>query len=103
MDELLKYYHIVLIVIGSVVGSLKASMMYDKDKGTVSKVVNICVGVFGGCNVAAHFASELSVWLASLLSLLAGASSALVVEVLMQSTPQIVKLVVEKYTQRYKQ
>lgn len=76
---------------GAFVGSLKASVEFDKDKSCMPRAIDIALGVFCGVMLARHFHNAQSIALSGLLALVGGVSGAVVVEVFMQMLPSIAK------------
>ena len=95
------YEHVdLIIVLGALLGSFKASVEFDKDKRYVARAIDIFLGVFCGVMIARHFHNAGSTALSGLLALVGGVSGAMVIEVFMQMLPSIarkaIKNVVEK-------
>lgn len=82
---------LLVMFFGAFVGSLKASVEFDKDKACVPRAIDIVLGVFCGVMLARHFHNAQSIALSGLLALVGGVSGAVVVEVFMQMLPNIAK------------
>ena len=91
MERMVENLDLIVMVIGAFIGSMKASIEFDKDKTCVPRAVDIILGVFCGVMLARHFHNEGSVALSGLLALVGGVSGAVVVEVFMQMLPSIAK------------
>ena len=91
MESMVENFDLIVMVIGAFIGSMKASIEFDKDKTCVPRAVDIILGVFCGVMLARHFHNEGSVALSGLLALVGGVSGAVVVEVFMQMLPSIAK------------
>lgn len=91
MENLHVNLDLVVMSVGALIGSAKASIEFDKDKTWVSRAVDIILGVFFGVMLARHFHNVGSTALGGLLALVGGVSGAVVVEVFMQMLPSIAK------------
>lgn len=85
------YIDDVVIILGATLGSIKASVEFDRDKSLWSRLLDILLGVFVGIAVAAHFGASFNTWLSGLLAVVGGASGAVVLEVLMQMLPSVTR------------
>lgn len=101
MNELTQHIDIIIVVIGSLLGSMKASVELDKGKPFPHRLLDILIGVFAGISAAFHFGSEFSVWLEGLLAAVAGASGAMALEVILQMLPGIVKTFVKNFISKF--
>lgn len=97
MDELLRYVEIYVVVIGSLLGSVKASVEFNKGKAFCARCLDVAVGVFIGVAIARHFGATFSLWLNGLLAVVGGASGAMVLEVIMQMIPSVTRKVVKNW------
>ena len=91
MENLHTNLDLVVMFVGALIGSAKASIEFDKGKTCVPRAVDIILGVFCGVMLARHFHNEGSVALSGLLALVGGVSGAVIVEVFMQMLPSIAK------------
>lgn len=91
MEIIYEHVDLIIIVSGALVGSIKASVEFDKDKHCVARAIDIFLGVFCGVMLARHFHNVGSTALGGLLALVGGVSGAVVVEVFMQMLPSIAK------------
>ena len=91
MENLHTNLDLAVMFIGAFIGSMKASVEFDKDKRCVARAIDIFLGVFCGVMLARHFHNEGSVALSGLLALVGGVSGAVIVEVFMQMLPSIAK------------
>lgn len=100
MEIIYEHVDLIIIVSGALIGSIKASVEFDKDKHCVASAIDIFLGVFCGVMLARHFHNAGSVALGGLLALVGGVSGAVVIEVFVQMLPSIaqkaIKNVVEK-------
>lgn len=91
MESMVENLDLVVMVVGAFIGSLKASVEFDRDKTCFYRGLDIVLGVFCGVSLAHHFHNEHSTALSGLLALIGGVSGAVVVEVFMQMLPSIAK------------
>lgn len=91
MENLHTNLDLVVMFLGALIGSAKASVEFDKDKSCIPRAVDIILGIFCGVMLAHHFKNDGSVALSGLLALVGGVSGAVVVEVFMQMLPNIAK------------
>lgn len=97
MNELSQYLDLFVIAVGSILGSVKASVEFDKDKPICSRVIDVALGVYVGVAVAFHFGASFSLWLNGLLSVVGGASGAMVLEVIMQMIPSVTRKFIKNW------
>lgn len=90
-----------VLVIGAVLGAFKGVATYDRDKQIYSKLIDIAIGSYVGVMLAKHYASELNIWYASVLALMAGASGAMVVDIFLRLVPSIGKDIMKAWAQRF--
>lgn len=102
MEDLPLDINFVAIVIGSLLGSAKASTEFDKDKGCIPRIIDLMLGVFCGVALAIHFANHNSVALSAVLALLGGVSGAMVIEVFMQMLPSIARKAIKSWSDKIK-
>ena len=100
MENLHANLDLVVMFLGALIGSAKASIEFDKDKTCVPRAVDIILGVFCGMMLARHFHNEGSVALSGLLALVGGVSGAVVVEVFMQMLPSIAKKAIKNVVEK---
>lgn len=91
MELLLANVDLILVVVGSVLGSVKASVEFNEKRTCLQRAIDIALGVFIGTAGAYHYGSEFSIWLKGLIALIGGVSGALVLEVFMQLLPSLAK------------
>ena len=100
MERMVENLDLIVMVIGAFIGSMKASIEFDKDKTCVPRAVDIILGVFCGVMLARHFHNEGSVALSGFLALVGGVSGAVVVEVFMQMLPNIAKKAIKNVVEK---
>ena len=101
MNELTQHIDIIIVVIGSSLGSIKASVELDNGKPLFHRTLDIIIGVFSGVAATFYFGAEFNVWLNALLATVGGASGAMVLEVILQMLPSITKKVLKKYISKF--
>ena len=101
MNELTQHIDIIIVVIGSSLGSIKASVELDKGKPLFHRTLDIIIGVFSGVAATFYFGAEFNVWLNALLATIGGASGAMVLEVILQMLPSVTKKVLKKYISKF--
>lgn len=89
-----------VLVVGALLGAFKGVSYYDMGKPLSVRLLDTCMGAYVGTTISYHYASELSIWYSGALALLAGASGAMVVEVLLKLLPAIVKDIVKVWLAR---
>lgn len=97
MVNLSEHVSLIVVFIGAFLGSVKASVEFDKDKKFFARMVDVFLGVFCGMAIAYHFQNQGSVALSGLLALVGGAGGAMVLEVIMQMIPGITKRFVKNW------
>ena len=100
METIFAHIDLVVIFLGALIGSFKASVEFDKDKRCVARAIDVFLGVFCGVMLARHFHNAESVALGGLLALVGGVSGAVVVEVFMQMLPGIAKKVIKNVVEK---
>lgn len=96
----LNTYNYTLILLGALLGAIKASIELDKNKTWFPRAVDVLLGVFVGVNSANHFGNEMNIALCSLIALIASASGAVILEVFMQLLPNIARELLRKWIKR---
>ena len=97
INELANYVDEVVICVGAVLGSFKASVEFDREMALCPRMLDVFLGVFIGVAVAHHFGSSSNQWLSGLLSVVGGASGAVVLEVLLQMLPSVTRKIVNSW------
>lgn len=100
MEAIYEHVDLIIIVLGALIGSFKASVEFDKDKRCVARAIDIFLGVFCGVMLARHFPNAGSTALGGLLALVGGVSGAVVVEVFMQMLPSIAKKAIKNVVEK---
>lgn len=88
----------IIIIIGSLIGSIKANFSDKVDKSILNRIVNILVGMFCGIALAGHYSNNLTIWLSSLLALTGAMLSVTILETIYLIAPTITKLIIKYYT-----
>lgn len=89
-----------LITLGALLGAFKGVAYYDADKQICARLLDVIVGTYVGVTLSYHYASQMSIWYTCVLAVLAGASGAMIVEVLLKLLPAIVKDLVKVWLTR---
>lgn len=97
MDYIVAHFDLVLVVLGSLLGSVKASWEFEKEQHCFARFLDISLGVFIGVTVAYNYGSEWSIWLEGLVALIGGVSGTMIVEVFMQLLPGILREAIQKF------
>lgn len=100
MEAIYEHVDLIIIILGALIGSFKASVEFDKDKRCVARAIDIFLGVFCGVMLARHFHNAGSTALSGLLALVGGVSGAVVVEVFMQMLPSIAKKAIKNVVEK---
>lgn len=97
MNELLQHLDVFVIVVGSTLGSVKASVDFDKDKSICARMIDVAIGAYVGVSAAFHLGASFSLWLNGLLAVVGGASGAMVLEVIMQMLPSMTRKIMKSW------
>ena len=97
INELAMYVDDVVILVGAILGSFKASVEFNREKALCPRLLDVFLGVFIGVAIAHHFGSSFNQWLSGLLSVVGGASGAVVLEVIMQMLPSMTRKFVKDW------
>lgn len=100
MEIIYEHVDLIIIVSGALIGSIKASVEFDKDKHCVVRAIDIFLGVFCGVMLARHFHNAGSAALGGLLALVGGVSGAVVIEVFVQMLPSIAKKAIKNVVEK---
>ena len=100
METIYEHVDLTIIILGALIGSIKASVEFDKDKRCVARAIDMFLGVFCGVMLARHFHNAGSTALGGLLALVGGVSGAVVVEVFMQMLPSIAKKAIKNVVEK---
>lgn len=101
MNDLLQFVDVYVVVIGSLLGSFKASVELDKGKPFCPRCLDIAIGLFVGVAVAFHFGAMFSLWLNGLLAVVGGACGAMIVEVFLQVLPTLAKDIIVNRVKKF--
>lgn len=88
----------IIIVIGSLIGSIKANFSNKDEQSKAGRAVNIILGVFCGIALAKHYSNDLTVWFSGLLALTGAMLSVTVLETIYLIAPTITRLIIKAYT-----
>ena len=89
------------LVIGALLGAVKGVMAYDQGKPFCSKCVDVGLGAYVGIVLSKHYASEWNMWYACVLAVVAGASGAMIVDVILRLVPSLAKDLIKAWAQRF--
>lgn len=89
-----------LLILGALLGAFKGTTYYDAGKSIAVRLLDACVGTYVGAIISYHYASQFSIWYACILSVVAGASGAMIVEVLLKLLPGIIKDLLKSWLER---
>lgn len=84
-----------LIIIGSIIGSIKTVITINNGN-FCSKWLDIFLGIFVGIVTGYHFSTEYNLYLTGLISLVAGASGAILLKTIIEILPTTFKSYIEK-------
>lgn len=99
MDIIVGKLDLILIIVGSLLGSVKANLEFEKNQHCVARALDIALGVFVGTAIAYHYGSGWSMWLEGLVALIGGVSGTMVVEVFLQMLPSLTRQLVKRIFQ----
>lgn len=97
MNELLQYLDVLVITVGALLGSIKASVEFDREKSLFVRITDVVLGLYIGVSVAFYFGANFSLWLNGLLAIVGGASGAMVLEVIMQMIPSVTRKFIKNW------
>lgn len=97
MESIHANLDLIVMFLGALLGSVKASSEFDKGKHCITRAIDIILGVFCGVLLAKHFSNAGSTALSGLLALVGGVSGAMVVEVFMQMLPNIARKSIKSF------
>lgn len=86
-----------VILLGSIIGSIKANKEAKNNETVCSQLFDIMLGTFIGLFVGLHYSNELNLYVSGLVGLIAGAIGAITLEVLIQLAPNLVGKVIKKW------
>lgn len=92
---------VIVCAAGAVMGSIKASLEFDRNKHWVPRLLDIALGVFCGVTLAWHFFNPAAPMLGGMLALVGGVSGAVVIEVFMQMLPNIAKKAIKNIVDKH--
>lgn len=90
-----------VLVIGALLGAFKGVMAYSQGKPLCSKCVDAGLGAYVGVVLAKHYSSEWNIWYAAVLAVVAGASGAMIVDVVLRLIPTVAKDLLKAWAQRF--
>lgn len=91
----------IIIVIGSMIGSIKANFSNKDEQSKCTRMINIIIGIFCGIALAEHYSSNLTSWFSGLLALTGAMLSVTVLETIYLIAPTITKIIIKFYTSIY--
>lgn len=101
INVLLEFNHLV-IIIGSLLGSIKTSSVINSEADLCDKSLDVCLGLFCGVMAGHHFSNEFNIYLTGLISLLGGIGGAIIIEVIIELLPKASKQIITNYLKRHK-
>lgn len=84
-----------IIVIGSIIGAIKANFSTDNNTPKCNSVINGLLSIFCGIVIAKHFSDNLTIWLSGIVALTGSMLSVSVLDTLHTITPKLVKYIVK--------
>lgn len=97
-QELLNEYlnlNLIVIIIGSMLGSVKANFNDKEDKPRYIKCFNVILGFFCGVSVAFHYQAELATWLVGLSALGSSMISITALDTIYTLAPALTKFLIK--------
>lgn len=98
---LFEFNHLV-IIIGSLLGSIKTSLVINSEASVCDKWLDICLGLFCGVMAGHHFSNNLNVYVSGLIALLGGIGGAIIIEVIIELLPKATKQIITNYLKGHK-
>lgn len=87
--------NLVVIIIGSILGSMKANFNDKEDKPRYVKCFNVVLGMFCGISVASHYQTELATWLVGLSALGSSMISVTALDTIHTLAPALTKFIIK--------
>lgn len=87
--------NLIVIIIGSILGSVKANFNDKENKPKYVKCFNVILGIFCGISVALHYQAELATWLVGLSALASSMISVTTLDTIYLLAPTIAKFVIK--------
>lgn len=84
----------IIIITGSILGSIKANFNDKETKLSCNRVINIILGMFCGVLVSFHFENNNLPWLSGIVSITVSMLSVAILDTLYIATPTITKLLI---------
>lgn len=100
MELALNNITLIIIVIGSIIGSVKTVLYLNEPKSICVKVMDVVLGIFCGIAIAEHFATNLNMWLSGLVALVAGSVGAIALNSIIELFPKVFKDILKKYVSK---
>ena len=85
----------ILVFLGALGGSLKASIYTKEDYSFLSKMLNVALGVFCGILVAGHYQERVTPFIAGMLALAVSSVGIVILESIMTLAPSLSKRFIE--------
>lgn len=98
---LFEFNHLVIIV-GSLLGSIKTSLVINSEASVCDKWLDICLGLFCGVMAGHHFSNNLNVYVSGLIALLGGIGGAIIIEVIIELLPRATRQFITNYLKGHK-
>lgn len=86
---------LVIIVVGSIIGAIKANFGTDNNTPKCNRVANGLLSIFCGVLLAKQYSDNLTVWLSGLVALTTSMLSVSILDTLHIVTPKLVKIIVK--------
>lgn len=86
-----------IIVIGSMIGAIKANFLDRDAQGVFLRICNTIVSTFCGVAVAGHYCNNLTAWLSGLLALTSSMLSVVILETMYLLAPNTAKTIIKWY------
>lgn len=85
----------IFIVLGSLLGSIKASITINKKLNCLT-LFDFILGIFIGISIGYYFETQYNIFITGLISLVSGASGALLIKVFLEILPEVFKKYIEQ-------
>lgn len=84
-----------IIVVGSIIGAIKANFSTDNNTPKCNSIINGLLSIFCGIVVAEHYSDNLTIWLSGLVALTGSMLSVSILDTLHIIVPKVVKYIVK--------
>lgn len=85
---------LIIIIIGSIIGALKANFTMESSL-RCNTVINVVLSVFSGVVLAEHYSENLTIWLSGIVALTGSMLSVSILDTIHTVTPKVIKILIK--------